>query len=137
MSFYKGFVPTVGKTPQMAFKDKSSSELLTLEEAQKFNEYAGVLADDAILVDIDTKNEADIMLKVVKSLGLKCRVLQSRKGAHFLFKIDRPLPNRTHIKLAIGLEADIKGCGKSSIEVLKIEGKEREVLYDIGDGEHY
>lgn len=133
MSFYKGFIPTNGKAAMMPFKDKSSSELLTLEEAQKFNSYAGVLADDAILVDLDTERETEILLNVVKSLKLKCRVLKSRSGGHFLFKIDRPMPNRTKIKLGIGITADIKGCGSASYEVLKIDGKEREVLYDAGE----
>ena len=133
MSFYKGFIPTNGKQAMMSFKDKSSSELLTLEEAQKFNSYAGVLADDAILVDLDTERETEILLNVVKSLKLKCRVLKSRSGGHFLFKIDRPMPNRTKIKLGIGITADIKGCGSNSYEVLKIDGKEREVLYDAGE----
>lgn len=114
----------------MPFKDKTSAELLTLEEAQKFNEYAGVLSDDTILVDIDTEKETQILLNIVQSLKLKCKVLKSRSGGHFLFKIDRPMPNRTKVNLGIGIVADIKGCGKNSIEVLKIDGKERELLYD-------
>lgn len=130
LDLYTGYVPTKGKMATMPFKDKKSSELLTLEEAQKFNEYAGILAENTVLVDIDTEEETAILLKIVKSLNLKCRVLKSRSGGHFLFKIDQPMPNRTKIKLAIGIVADIKGCGRASYEVLKIDGKEREVLYD-------
>lgn len=133
LSLYKGYVPTSGKMATMPFKDKSSADLLTLEEAQKFNEYAGILADDTILVDIDTEKETEILLNIVKSLKLKCKVLKSRSGGHFLFKIDRPMPNRTKVHLAIGIVADIKGCGRASYEVLKIDGKERELLYDTGD----
>ena len=133
MNLYKGFVPTSGKMATMPFKDKTSAELLTLEEAQKFNEYAGILADDTILVDIDTDKETDILLNVVKSLNLKCKVLKSRSGGHFLFKINKPMPNRTKVPLGIGIVADIKGCGRASYEVLKIDGKEREVLYDTGE----
>lgn len=133
MSLYKGYIPTVGKQPTMAFKDKSSSELLTLEEAQKFNSYAGVLSDNTILVDIDTEKETEILLNIVKAKGLKCKVLKSRSGGHFLFKVDKPIPNRTKIPLGIGILADIKGCGSASIEVLKIDGNERELLYDTGE----
>jgi putative DNA primase/helicase len=133
LNLYKGFVPTQNKMATMPFKDKTSAELLTLEQAQKFNEYAGILADDTILVDIDTEKETEILLNVVKSLKLKCKVLKSRSGGHFLFKIDRPMPNRTKVHLGIGIVADIKGCGKASYEVLKIDGKERELLYDTGD----
>ena len=132
-SLYKGFIPTADKKAQMSFKDKNSSELLSLEEAQRFNEYAGILADDTILVDIDSEVETEILLKVVKAKQLKCKVLKSRSGGHFLFKIDKPMMNRTKVKLGIGIVADIKGCGKASYEVLKIDGKEREVLYDSTD----
>ena len=132
-NLYRGFIPTNGKKPLMTFKDKSSSELLSLEQAQKFEEYAGVLAEDTILVDIDTEEETEILLNIVKAKQLRCKVLKSRKGGHFLFKIDHPIPNRTKIKLGIGITADIKGTGVASLEVLKIEGKERDLLYDTGD----
>ena len=133
MSLYKGFVPTQNKMATMPFKDRTSAELLTLEQAQRYNEYAGILADDTILVDIDTEKETEILLTVVKELGLKCKVLKSRSGGHFLFKIDKPMPNRTKVHLGIGIVADIKGCGRASYEVLKIDGKERELLYDTGE----
>ena len=132
-NLYKGFVPTSGKKPTMAFKDKSSSELLTLEQAQRFPEYAGVLADDTILVDIDDEEQSKILFNIVQSKQLKCKVYATTRGMHFLFKIGSAMPNRTHCKLGIALTADIKGCGKSSIEVLKFDGKERELLYDTGD----
>jgi len=130
LSLYKGYVPTSGKKSTMPFKDKTSDELLTLEEAQKFSEYAGILADNTVLVDIDDGEQANILLNIVKSKGLKCKVLATSRGAHFLFKTSRPMQNRTHCKLAIGLIADIKGGGRASYEVIKYCGKEREVLYD-------
>ena len=130
MNLYKGFIPTSGKKSQMAFKDKTTKDLLSLAEAQKFNEYAGVLADDTVLVDIDDGEQSKILLDIVKNLGLKCKVLATSRGMHFLFKTDKPMVNRTHCKLAIGLVADIKGGGKASYEVIKQGGVEREVLYD-------
>lgn len=135
MSLYKGYVPTSQKKAQMSFKDKSSSELLTLEQAQKFSEYAGILANDTVLVDIDDGEQAKILLNIVESKGLKCKVLATTRGAHFLFKCSEPMSNRTHCKLGIGLTADIKGGGKASYEVLKFNGVEREVLYDAGEYE--
>ena len=129
-SLYRGFVPTSQKRATMPFKDKTSNELLTLREAQKFSEYAGILADDTVLVDFDDETESKIMMKVVTSLGLKCKVIATSRGAHFLFKTSQPMQNRTHCKIGIGLTADIKGGGRASYEVLKYDGKEREVLYD-------
>ena len=134
-TLYKGFVPTSQKRSNMTFKDKDSSDLLTLEEAQKFSEYAGILADDTVLVDIDDNSQAEIMMNVVRGKGLKCKVLATSRGAHFLFKTSQPMQNRTHCKLGIGLTADIKGGGRASYEVLKYNGVEREVLYDSGEYE--
>ena len=125
MSLYKNYVPTSNKKATMPFKDRSASELLTLEEAQKFSEYAGILADDTVLVDIDDGEQSKILLKIVENLGLKCKVLATTRGAHFLFKTAYPMQNRTHCKLGIGLTADIKGGGRASYEVLKYDGKER------------
>ena len=132
LSLYRGFVPTSGKRSTMPFKDRASDELLTLEEAQKFSEFAGILSDDTVLVDIDDKEQSDIMFKVVTTKKLKCKVYATTRGKHFLFKTDVPMSNRTHCKLGIGVTADIKGAGKSSYEVLKYNGVEREVLYDTG-----
>ena len=129
-TLYRGFIPTSQKKAQMAFKDKTTKDLLSLAEAQKFNEYAGVLADDTVLVDIDDGEQSKILLDIVKNLRLKCKVLATSRGMHFLFKTDKPMVNRTHCKLAIGLVADIKGGGKASYEVIKQGGVEREVLYD-------
>ena len=132
MVLYRGYVPTSGKRSTMPFKDKSASDLLTLEEAQKFSEYGGVLEDDTVLIDIDDGDQSKILLRIVESLGLKCKVLATSRGMHFLFKCDRPMQNRTHCKIGIGLTADIKGGGRASYEVIKYNGVEREVLYDSG-----
>ena len=130
MNLYKGYVPTKGKQATMSFKGKTSGELLKLEEVKRFDEYAGVLADDTILIDVDTEEETQILLNIVVSFNLRCRVIKSRSGGHFLFKTDCPRPNRTKVSLAIGLTADIKGCGRASYEMLKIDGREHPVLYD-------
>ena len=106
-TLYRGYIPTSNKKAQMAFKDKGSSDLLTLEEAQRYSEYAGVMADDTVLVDIDDAEQSQLMLKVVKSKGLKCKVIATTRGMHFLFKTDGPMQNRTHCKLAFGFTADI------------------------------
>ena len=135
LNLYKGYVPTSGKKSTMPFKDRAASDLLTLEEAQKFSEYAGILADDTVLVDIDDGEQSKMLLNIVKEKGLKCKVLATSRGMHFLFKTDRPMQNRTHCKLGIGLTADIKGGGRASYEVLKFNGVEREVLYDSGSYE--
>jgi putative DNA primase/helicase len=134
-NLYKGFVQTNGKKSIMPFKGKSSHELLTLEQAQRLSEYAGILADDTVLVDIDDEEQSKVLLKIVESRQLKCKVYKTTRGCHFLFKTNRPMQNRTHCKLGIALTADIKGGGRASYQVLKFNGVEREVVYETGEYE--
>ena len=132
--FYKGYVPTKDKKSLISFKNASPEDLLSLEEAQNFPEYAGVLSDNTILIDIDDAEQSDILLRIVREKQLKCKVIATTRGKHFLFWNDGMVKNnRTNCKLAIGLTADIKGCGKSSYEVLKHAQMPRDVLYDTGE----
>ena len=132
---YRGFIPTNNKKSLMSFKDRQDSELLSLEEVIKFNEYAGVLSENAVLIDVDDKEQSDVLFNIVTSRNLKCKVYATSRGKHFLFLTDKPMINKTHCKIAIGLTADIKGGGKASYEVLKFNGVERNVLYDAGSYE--
>jgi putative DNA primase/helicase len=56
---------------------------------------------------------------------------------HFLFKNSKIEKCFTKAILACGLVTDIKSGFKNSYEVLKIDGKERELLYDILEDEEY
>lgn len=135
MMFYRGYIMTKDKKSIEKFKGVAT--LKTLEQVQSLPEFAGVMAEDSILVDIDDMEQSNLLLDICDKEGIRCKVLQSRSGMHFLFKNTKikNCPNRT--KLACGLTADIKAGFKSSYEVLKIDGKERTVLYDILEGEEY
>lgn len=132
---FKGYIPTRNKKSQMAFKDKKSTELLSYDQVKNMKEYAGVLDDEIILIDIDNYKQSEILMKIVEDKELLCRVYQTTRGKHFLFKRGSVDRCGTHKKLAIGIESDIKvGC-HNSIEVLKFNGKERPIIYDILDDE--
>lgn len=135
MSFFKGYVLTKNKKPMQPFKD---CELLSLEQVQDAPEYAGVLAPDTVLIDVDDLDQANILLDVVDDLGLRCRVLETSRGMHFYFKNDGSYTKcATKVKLALGVTVDIKVGIASSISIQKYAGVEREVVYDILDGEQY
>ena len=111
MNLFKGYVPTKNKKCLMPFKNKTSKELLSFDEVKSMSEYAGILADDVILIDVDNQEQSDKLMDIVEDLQLNCRVYQTTRGRHFLFKNDVVASCSTHSKLAIGLEADIKvGC---------------------------
>lgn len=135
---FKNYVPTKDKKCTMSFKDKSADELLTLDQVKKYPEYAGVLDDDTVLIDVDDEDASEILLSIVEDQDLKCRVYKTTRGKHFLFKRGEMLDKcYTHQKTAIGIPVDVKSGNKNCYEVLKFNGREREILYDILPGEDY
>lgn len=133
--FFKGFVPTKDKKCTMPFKGKPASELRTYEQVKNLPEYAGILAEDTILIDIDDFEQSEIMMEIVRDLSLKCRVYETTRGKHFLFKNDKVETNKIHTKLACGLVADIKLGMKNSYSILKYKDVERKILYDSDEYE--
>ena len=133
--FFRGYVKTDGKKAVEKFK--GDAPLRTLEQAKKLDSYAGILAEDAILIDVDDYEQSETLFKIVEEKELLCRVYETTRGKHFLFKNSKVEKCFTGARLACGLIADIK-CGKSnSYSILKKEGKERRIIYDILDGEQY
>lgn len=135
---FKGYVPTREKECLMKFKNKSKDELKSLREVKKLPEYAGILNDNTILIDVDDYGQSETLMTIVEDLQLRCRVYETSRGKHFLFMNDeRVQTNKTKAKLAIGLSADIKLGSRSSYSILKYKDKEREIIYDIYPDEEY
>lgn len=132
---YKGYVETKGKASIEKLKNRTTWK--TLDEVKDRPGYGGVLANDTILVDLDDGDQAEILMNIVEALQLNCKVVQTSRGKHFLFKNHTVDRNRTHVPLAVGLTADIKVGSKLSYEVLKVNGEERFVEWDIEPGEKY
>ncbi len=143
MELFRGFVPTKNKKCLMPFKNVDASKLKTLEEAEEYEEYAGILNHSTILIDIDDYEQSEILMNIVEKRQLACRVYETSRGKHFLFKnLDSAGDNiqktcKTKTTLAIGLKSDIKvGC-KNSYSILKFKGENRKIIYDIFDDENY
>lgn len=132
---YKGYVETKGKASIEKLKNRTTWK--TLDEVKDRPGYGGVLANDTILVDLDDGDQAEILMNIVEALQLNCKVVQTSRGKHFLFKNHTVDRNRTHVPLAVGLTADIKIGSKLSYEVLKVNGEERFVEWDVEPGEKY
>ena len=131
-NYFKGYVPTKNKQCQMKFKDAAAKDLLTLDEVQKYSEFAGIIANDMMFVDIDDFEQSEILYQIVQDLGLKCRVYKTTRGKHFFFKNKDVSKSGSKLKLAVGLTADIK-IGKNSYSILRFNGVDREILLDCDD----
>lgn len=131
--FFRGFVET--KNKKCIEKFKGRTDFKTFEQVQSLPEYAGILAAETILIDVDDFEASEILFKVVKEYALTCRVYRTSRGKHFLFKNSGVPANKTGCKLAIGLTADIKIGTRNSYEVLKYDNQNREILYDTAENE--
>ena len=132
---YKGYVET--KNKKCVEKFKGRTDFKSLDDVKSLPEYAGILAEDAMFIDIDDSAQAEIMMNIVESKQLNCKVICTSRGKHFIFKNrERKVTGcRTHCSLAIGLTADIKVGLVASYEVLKVDGKERFVERDSDEYE--
>lgn len=128
MELFRGYVRTKNKKCTQKFAN--GEKLLTLEQAKKLDEYAGIINDGIILIDIDDSKQAEILMDIVESLNINCRVYQTTRGKHFYFKNTNVKKCATGTKLACGLTADIKLGTKNSYAILKFNNKERFIEWE-------
>lgn len=131
MNLFKGYVRTSNKKCIDKFKDVP---LRSLDEVKDLPEYAGILANGVILIDIDDEAQSEILMNIVEEKQLDCRVYQTTRGRHFLFQNNGVSQCYTKTKLACGLTADIKIGDHNSYSILKFNGKERFIEWDVEEG---
>lgn len=135
MELFKGYVETKDKKCLEKFKGRT--DFKTYEQVKHLPEFAGILADNVILIDVDDQAQSEILMNIVEDLQLDCRVYQTSRGRHFLFKNNGIRSCGTAKKLACGLTADIKVGAKNSYSILKFKDKERFIEWDVEDEKDY
>ena len=135
MQLFRGYVPT--KDKQCLERFKGRKRLNRLEDVQDLDEYAGILGEETILIDVDDGETSDLLFQIVKDLSLKCRVYKTTRGKHFLFRNPEGLVEKSWTKqtLALGIVSDAKVGRNNSYSVLKFQGVERPILYDWPEDE--
>lgn len=128
MELFRGYVKCKGKKAIEAYKNVEKYR--TFDEVKDFDSYAGILAEDAILVDVDDAAQSEVLMNIVEDLQLDCRVYQTTRGRHFLFKNNGVRNCKTGWMLACGIVADIKIGAKNGLEFLKVDGVERFIEWD-------
>lgn len=132
---FRGYIETRGK--QAIEKFKNRTEFKTYEQVNKFKEFAGVIAEDIILVDVDDYEQSEILMTIVEDLQLQCRVYETTRGKHFYFRNRGVTTCKTHTKTACGLICDMKLGSKNSYDALKVDGKERVIIFDKDENADY
>lgn len=135
MILFRGYVATKNKKCLQKFAN--GEKLLTLEQAQQFDEYAGILNTETVLIDIDDCAQSEILMNIVEAKQLNCRVYQTTRGRHFLFKNKGVVKCATGAHLACGLQADVKIGSKNSYSILRFKGEERFIEWDAETPEQY
>lgn len=133
MPIFRGYVPT--KDKQCLEKFKGRKRLNSLEDVADLDEYAGILNYDVLLIDVDDGPTSDLLFRIVQDLELKCRVYQTTRGKHFIFRNTTVEKSWTKQTLAVGITTDAKVGRNNSYEILKFNGVERAILYDTPEAD--
>ena len=135
MQLFRGYVPTKGK--QCLEKFKGRKRLNTLEDVQDLDEYAAILGEETILIDVDDGETSDLLFKIVQDLALKCRVYATTRGKHFYFKNPEGYVEKSWTKqtLALGIETDAKVGRNNSYAIMRFKGVDRPMLQDCPEDE--
>ena len=135
MQLFRGYVPT--KDKQCLEKFKGRKRLNTFEDVQDLDEYAAILGDETILIDVDDGKTSDLLFEIVQDLDLKCRVYATTRGKHFYFKNPEGLVEKSWTKqlLAVGIETDAKVGRNNSYAIMRFNGVDREIIQDCPEDE--
>lgn len=135
MQLFRGYVPT--KDKQCLEKFKGRKRLNTLEDVQDLDEYAAILGEETILIDVDDGETSDLLFKIVQDLALKCRVYATTRGKHFYFKNPEGYVEKSWTKqtLALGIETDAKVGRNNSYAIMRLKGVDRPMLQDCPEDE--
>ena len=101
---------------------------LTYEETKdKSKNYARFVPDDCIFIDFDNPTEAEEMYDIITHSGVRCLILETIKGYHFLFKVPEFYKKAmTGATNWFGYKFDTKGPG--SVQIIRVCGMTRKEI---------
>ena len=105
-------------------------DYMSLNEVKHKDSYGRILEDNELFVDIDSEKESEKLLEIIKAENIGTRVYKTSRGMHFSFNNPYNVKNVIHSNTPIGISVDIKTGKNNSYQVLKLDGKEREIIYE-------
>lgn len=96
------------------------------DEVKEFDNLGLIVPEPFIVLDFDTTSDAEIMLKIIEGLDLKCRVMKTTRGIHVWFKSEDPWKCFKKTRLACGIYSDCKSHSKNAYVKIKDSGSMRE-----------
>ena len=102
-------------------------KLLTYEQVEEDDSlnYARVVPEGCMFIDFDNAKEADEMREIILHSGLRCLILETTHGYHFLFRVpDFYKKEMTAATNWFGYKFDTKGPG--AVQICRVCGMDRE-----------
>lgn len=115
VNMFKGYLKTKGKVPQEKMDNIRQSP-------PSRGDYAGVLADDIIQIDVDNHAHAEIVYSILSYLEIQSNVLETSRGLHFYFKNPGVRNRSVKAFTPIGIHVDVGVGAKNSLVPLVVNG---------------
>ena len=122
------FVKAKGKVR----KGKSTYSYQDVTSNSFKSDYGRLVQKGYVFFDFDNQPYVDKIIKIIQKSNLKCKMLKTTRGVHFLFKTNRPkITNNSKQFNWLGLQCDVKGVGsneegKECYQSIKVNGIVRE-----------
>lgn len=108
------------------FKDGKGAK--SWSDVKDFDNIGLIVPKPFIVLDFDTTSDAEIMLEIINTLDLKCRVMKTTRGVHVWFRSAEPWKCFKKTRLACGIYSDCKSHSKNAYVKIKDDGIKREWL---------
>jgi putative DNA primase/helicase len=102
-----------------------------LSEVKDARSIGVLIPEPYVVFDFDSPSDAEIMIRLVNELDIKCLMMQTSRGVHLWFRTSEPLKNSVKVRAAIGVNYDIRSWGKLSYVVVKKDGQWRKWLKTV------
>lgn len=111
--------------------DKQTYTYEQVKDPSFTDDYGRIVSPGYVVFDFDEQPYINIMHKIIVNSNLKCRMLKTTKGLHFLFKTTyNKVSDGIKVFNWIGLKCDIKACGtkenKQSYQAIRVNGVTRD-----------
>ena len=128
---YSGFYRSNGKIVMGNMDD--IAPMSWSDAVESGDDFVGRLRDSVVMLDVDSADQAQAMLKIVNQNDVQCNVIQTSRGRmHFYFlngfennKYQCDIAKST--RLFVGIDVDIKMGSKYGFSPIKVDGEFREV----------
>ena len=116
-NLFLAYLPSSGKVPTVSIKDKGN----WLDSPPTNGDYCGLLKSGIIQIDIDEKEDAELVLKIVQEKKIRCDILKTTRGLHFYFMNDKQFDTcSVGIFTAMGIQVDVGIGGKNRVVPLRV-----------------